>query len=201
MPQLTDHFYHASQRLPTRYYVETGAYRGDGIAQVLGKYEQVHSIELSQHWYKHCVERFKTDPRVVMHFGNSKEILLQLLDTIAEPVTVHLDAHYSAGLTAFGDENHNGRSGTPLLCELEILQQRPYHDIIIVDDTRLLGGFGCVNGGAGTEMWPSYLYDWTDTTEEEIWKRLKPGYSILKNQNNTAFTDGPQDQWVLTRLG
>lgn len=201
MPRLTEHFYHASQRQPTRYYIETGAYRGDGIGHVADLYKQVHSIELSESWYDHCCNRFKNTPNIHLHFGNSKIVLPELLATMLEPVTVYLDAHYSAGTTAMGDEIKYGRSGTPLLYELEILQQRSYHDIIIVDDTRLLGGFGCVNGGAGTEMWPSYLYDWTDTTEEAIRMRLKPGYSILKNQNNTAFTDGPQDQWVLTRLG
>jgi hypothetical protein len=49
-------------------------------------------------------------------------------------------------------------------------------------------------------MWPAYLYDWTDTTEAEIWDRLKPGYSIMKNLGNNPFTDGPQDQWVAARL-
>jgi len=201
LPRLTEHFYHASQRQPTRYYIETGTYRGDGIGHVADMYEQVHSVELSETWYRHCVDRFKNYPNIHLHLGNSKTVLPELLATMPEPVTIYLDAHYSAGDTAMGDEIKYGRSGTPLLAELEILQKRSYNDIIIVDDTRLLGGFGCVNGGAGTEMWPSYLYDWTDTTEEAIRMRLKPGYSILKNQNNTAFTDGPQDQWVLTRLG
>jgi len=200
LPRLTEHFYHASQRQPTRYYIETGAYRGDGIGHVADQYEQVHSVELSKPWYDHCCERFKNNPNVHLHFGNSKTILPELLATMPEPVTIFLDAHYSAGTTAFGDEERYGRSNTPLLTELEILQQRPYDDIIIIDDTRLLGGHGCVNGGAETEMWPAYLYDWTDVTEEAIWERLKPGYRILKHHNHTAFTDGPQDQWVAARL-
>ena len=200
MPRLTKHFYHASQRQPTRYYIVTGSYRGDNIAHVADQYEQVHSIELSQDWYDYCCERFKNYTNVHLHFGNSKTVLPALLADIAEPVTVYLDAHYSAGTTAFGDEVKYGRSGTPLLAELEILQQRAYDDIIIIDDTRLLGGHGCVNGGADSEMWPAYLYDWTDTTEAEIWARLKPGYSIMKNLGNNPFTDGPQDQWVAARL-
>jgi hypothetical protein len=200
LPRLTDHFYNASQCRPTRYYVETGSYRGDGIDQVLDRYEQIHSIELSEPWYQHCCDRFKNNPNVHIHFGNSKTVLPELLATMPEPVTVYLDAHYSAGTTAYGDEDRYGRSNTPLLRELEILQQRAYDDIIIIDDTRLLGGFGCVNGGGGNEVWPSYLYDWTDVTEEEIWKRLKPGYRILKQFNHTPFTDGPWDQWVAARL-
>jgi len=60
-------------------------------------------------------------------------MLPELLNNINEPVTIYLDAHYSGGTTAFGEEE------VPLLFELEILKNRKYDDIIIIDDCRLLG--------------------------------------------------------------
>lgn len=41
---------------------------------------------------------------------------------------VLLDAHYSGGSTAFGEEE------VPLLYELEILKKRKHNDIIIIVD-------------------------------------------------------------------
>jgi hypothetical protein len=109
---------------------------GDGIKSVLQNYTNIHSIELSQKWYDYNVEQFKTNYNVNMYLGDSKKILPDLLNNINEPITIYLDAHYSGTPTAFGDEE------TPLLFELEILKNRLYDDIIIIDDCRLLGKIG-----------------------------------------------------------
>ena len=46
----------------------------------------------------------KNNKNVKMYLGDSKKILPTLLNNINEPVTIYLDAHYSGGETAFGDE-------------------------------------------------------------------------------------------------
>lgn len=79
-------------------------HQGMGIHNVMNNYDSIHSIELSQHWYQVCIEKFKMHDKVHIHHGDSKFILPEFLMTINEPVTVHLDAHYSGGLTAFGEE-------------------------------------------------------------------------------------------------
>ena len=116
MPTLTEGFYKETNANKTQIYIETGAYLGNGIKSVIGHYEQIHSIELAEKWYSYNVEQFKAEPSVKMHLGDSKKILPGLLATLNEPVTIFLDAHYSGGTTAFGDETN------PLLYELDLLK-------------------------------------------------------------------------------
>jgi hypothetical protein len=189
MPNLTNNFYNLTNVTKTKQYIETGAYLGDGIKSVLNNYELIHSIELSQKWYDYNVEQFKNN-NVKMHLGDSKKILPELLNSIHEPVTIYLDAHYSGGTTSFGEEE------TPLLFELEILKNRIYDDIIIIDDCRLLGKTGITGCGPDHPVYPTSTYDWRDITEDKIQNLMKPGYTFFKNDN---FTDGPSDQYILVK--
>lgn len=199
MPVLSEHFYSGTAAEKTNKYIETGCYRGDGLNLMTEHYDELHSIELSETWYKHCVDRFKDIPKVYMHFGNSKYLLPEILATINEPVTVYLDGHFSAGETAIGDELIDGVSSAPLLTELALLQARPYNDIIIIDDCRMLGKRGWINKGSKGGMWPEYEYDWTAITEDAIRELMKPNYDIFKN-NSGIFTNGPRDQWTLAPI-
>jgi hypothetical protein len=192
MPILTPLFYSLTQNIKTRHYIETGAYIGDGIKLVLNNYENIHSIELAEKWYEYNVEQFKNNKNVKMYLGDSKKILPELLNNINEPMTIFLDAHYSGGTTAFGDEE------TPLLFELEILKNRKYDDIIIVDDCRLLGKSGVCGAGPNDPMWPTMTFDWRHITEDSIINLSKEGYILLKNDNN-KYTDGGQDQIILVK--
>jgi hypothetical protein len=196
MPLLSQQFYNDTTTPKTKKYIETGCYHGNGVQSVVDQYEQVHSIELSEKWFKHCEERFKDNPKVRIHFGNSKYVLPELLADINEPVTVYLDGHFSAGETAIGEELVDGVSSAPLLTELEILQARPYDDIIVIDDCRMLGKRDWINKGAKGGLWPEYEFDWTAITEDSIRARMKPGYEIFKNTNG-QYTNGPRDQWIL----
>jgi hypothetical protein len=196
MPILSQKFYNETATPLTNQYIETGCYHGNGVQAVVNQYKQVHSIELSEKWFKHCQERFKDNPMIHIHFGNSKYVLPDLLTNINEPVTVYLDGHFSAGETAIGEELVDGVSSAPLLTELEILQKRPFNDIIIIDDCRMLGRRDWINKGTTSGMWPEYEYDWTAITEESIRARMKPGYDIFKNDVR-QYTNGPRDQWVI----
>ena len=126
MPQLKDIIYTLTNNVKTNHYIETGTYLGNGIKNVLNTYENIHSIELSEKWYNYNVEQFKNNQNVKMYFGDSKQILPDILSKINEPVTIFLDAHYSGPHTEFGSEE------TPLLFELDILKNRPYNDIIMI---------------------------------------------------------------------
>ena len=192
MPNLTPEFYTFSNNIKTRHYIETGTYLGDGIKMVLNTYENIHSIELSEKWYEHNVNQFKEHTNVNMYLGDSKIILPELLNRIDEPITVYLDAHYSGGTTAFGEEE------TPLLFELEALKNRNYDDIIIIDDCRLLGKTGTCGAGDNHPIYPTMTYDWTNITEKNIIHLMKPGYVLLKNVNR-KYTDGAEDQIILCK--
>lgn len=190
MPQLTTKFYSTTGLEPTQQYIETGTYLGNGIRSVLNAYDLIHSIELSLQWYQYNLDLWATNPRVQMHLGDSKQVLPGLLAAIQEPVTVYLDAHYSGGTTAHGTEE------TPLLAELELLQARPYDDIIIIDDCRLLGAAGTCGAGDADPIYPTMQYDWRNITAEAIAARLKQGYTILSNHDQ-EWTIGARDQLIL----
>jgi hypothetical protein len=128
---------------------------------------------------------------VKLYLGDSKKVLQELLNTINEPVTIYLDAHYSGTPTACGEEE------TPLLYELEILKNRQYDDIIIIDDTRMIGKKGTC-GSIGNTIYPLMNYDWTDITDNKIYELMKDGYIMLKN-DNSVFTDQQTDQYILVK--
>jgi hypothetical protein len=192
MPNLSGFFYDVTKTCKTSQYIETGTYLGDGIRGVLHNYEHIHSIELSEKWYNHNVEQFKDNHNVTIHLGDSKKILGDLLSTIHEPVTLFLDAHYSGTPTAFGEEE------CPLLFELELLKNRQYDDIIIIDDCRLLGKTGECGCSPDHPVYPTMIYNWVDVTESKIIHLLKDGYVLLKNDNR-EYTDGPCDQYILAK--
>jgi hypothetical protein len=127
-----------------------------------------------------------------MYLGDSKKILPELLKTIHEPITIFLDAHYSGGTTAFGDEE------APLLFELELLKNRKHNDIIIIDDCRLLGKKGICGAGENHPIYPTMTYDWSNITENNIMNLMKEDYILLKNDNR-KYTDGASDQFVLCK--
>lgn len=191
MPNLLEQFYKLSKTNKTNHYIETGTYLGDGIKCVINNYDTIHSIELSEKWYEHNVEQFKNNKNVKMYLGDSKTILHELLKNINEPVTIYLDAHYSGGTTAFGDEE------TPLLHELNILKNREYNDIIIIDDCRLLGKSGICGCEPNHPVYPSMNFDWTDITENKIFE-LMQNYICFKN-DRSEYSDGPQDQYILVK--
>jgi hypothetical protein len=192
MPNLTENFYNLINNKKTNHYIETGTYLGDGIKTVLNNYEFIHSIELSEKWYQYNLEQFNNYNNVKMYLGDSKKILLELLNNIHEPVTIYLDAHYSGGTTALGEEEN------PLLFELEILKNRIYDDIIIIDDCRLLGKKGVCGCGPNHPIYPTTEYDWSNITENKIINLMKEGYILLKN-DYSKYTDGAVDQYILCK--
>jgi len=193
MPNLSPLFYELTGVYVTNRYIETGAYLGNGIRTVLNAgYKHIHSIELSEKWYKYNVEQYKDASSVKMHYGDSKRVLPELLKSIREPVTIYLDAHYSGTPTAFGDEE------TPLLEELEILKNREYDDIIIVDDCRLIGKSGVCGAGPKHPIYPTMNFDWTHITDERILGLMKDGYALLKN-DLSEWSDGNSDQYILVK--
>jgi hypothetical protein len=192
MPNLTKTFYDLTKNIKTNYYIETGTYLGDGIKSVLQNYINIHSIELSQKWYDYNVEQFKKNINVSMYLGNSKKILPDLLNNINEPITIFLDAHYAGTPTAFGDEE------TLLLFELEILKNRKYDDIIIIDDCRLLDKKGTCRHSPNHPIYPTMEYNWSNITETKIISLMKENYILLKNDNQ-KYTDGASDQYILVK--
>lgn len=139
-------------------FVETGAYKGEGIENYLKTdyFEEIHSIELSEKWFEYCKNKYQDYPKVKLHLGDSARVLEEL-DLPKEPIIFYLDAHYSGGTTA-GEDIDNG---CPVLRELDFICRRNVKgDIVVVDDMRLMGN-AMWSGTEGCESYPRTFFDFT----------------------------------------
>jgi len=196
MPILKQTFWERSgiDKYSYRNFVETGSYRGFTIDNLIDEYDVIHSIELSSKWYGYCLKKFSNHGHVHLYEGDSRSILPMVLENINEPAVIFLDAHYSGGTTARLEKD------TPLLEELDIVGQRLYPDIVIIDDISFLGQKGGNEPDepvSDDDVWPAFAYDWSETTETAILAKLKPGYALVTNENNLMTSSSREDQYIL----
>jgi hypothetical protein len=165
--------------------VETGTFRGETTEELLKCFGTVHTIELSKKWYESARRRFEDQRQVLCHHGDSGKVVALLVNEIAQPVFFFLDAHFAGGDTAFGAEE------VPLLREIESIRNRPYQDIVVIDDLRLLGKTGRA-GTPGSDVYPPMVFDWREITldrlqtllpvgEENAWMFTNDRILILRN--------------------
>ena len=111
-------------------YIETGTYNGTGVAYALNHFDEVHSIEISERFYDPCVVKYKDNPKVKLHLGDSRVKLLEILKDTNKPCVIFLDAH--------GDINVQGPN--PLYEELKSIKENSINNhIILIDDVRRMG--------------------------------------------------------------
>jgi hypothetical protein len=113
-------------------FVETGTNEGETIETASAYFPKCITIELSKELYEKVSKRLEhTD--IIFEYGDSTIVLARLAEEIKEPAIFYLDAHFSGGDTARGNED------VPLLNEVAILGKRSFSDIIIIDDASLFG--------------------------------------------------------------
>jgi hypothetical protein len=154
-------------------FIETGSFIGDGIQQALeAGFQKVISIELSEKYYNVCKERFKGDPRVFIHKGDSYKVLPVVISEINEKITFWLDGHHSCGDTALGDY------WAPLIQELDAIKNHKIKDhTILIDDMRCWKEPNPVHG----------------FSEIDIIKKLKE----INIDYKTIFIDGGEPEDIL----
>lgn len=116
-------------------FVETGTLEG-WTSHAMNKLgSRVDTIELSEFYYNRAKDIFSGNEEIICHFGDSKDVLPKILETLEEPALFWLDGHYSGGETALAEYG-----STPIAYELEALATHKIKNhIVIVDDIR---GFG-----------------------------------------------------------
>lgn len=115
-------------------FVETGTYYGDTTEAMKHFVDRVFTIELSQLLFERAQRRFRNDKKIKLYFGDSGEVLKDVMQKINQPALFWLDGHYSGGLTAKGEKI------TPIFKELShILQSSETSHIIVIDDARCFG--------------------------------------------------------------
>lgn len=153
-------YLYGHKRFP-QVFVETGTYHGKTAAAMGHRFNEVHTIELSDLWYQKSVDLLKNQTNVMCHLGDSSDCLDELLQNLKRPAFFYLDAHYSGADTAFGLEE------VPLLRELKVLRARTQKDIIVIDDLRLIGKKG-ISGEANHPFYPLMEFDWTTISRTAI---------------------------------
>ena len=191
MAQVTSFFLVILGRQRAKVYLETGTYMGHNLHKALKykHFQQIHSIELHPHWYEINRARFFDQPRVIMHQGESSEVIRKIWEEIDLPKEVFLDAHYS------GPGKAVSHVETPLIHELNAIHELGIDDdsIIIIDDIRQLGQSG-VQLGDGVNYAPFHS-DWSEITLGKVLCSLPPGFRYIINTAKWA-TNGKPDQMI-----
>lgn len=140
---LSQHIPHYVKRDMLRHYakmyrlrslVETGTYFGEMVDALKGEFEQIQSIELDDYLFERARRRFANYSHIRILHGNSGSMLPLALASVDQPTLFWLDAHYSGGITARGDQL------SPILNELHHIFRHPIRGhVIVVDDARLFG--------------------------------------------------------------
>ena len=124
-----------AQEYKTTVFVETGTLFGDMTRAQRKRFHKLYSIELDDYLHRRAKKRFRNCTRIKLLQGDSGEVIKRVLTEITEPTLFWLDAHYSDGITAHGDEN------TPIFKEIEsILKHKLKEHVILVDDARDFNG-------------------------------------------------------------
>ena len=104
---------------------------GDMIDATKHSFDVIYSVELDDAYHQTAVRMFAELAHVVLRKGDSSTVIPALVQEIDEPALFWLDAHYSSGRTARGEEN------SPILKELvPILTAEQRGHIVLIDDAR-----------------------------------------------------------------
>jgi len=124
------------QRFHIPVLIETGTYTGHMVMSMLDRFDEVYSIELDKVLASQAKKTFLHHSNVHILQGASEEKLPEILKQMHRPCLLWLDAHYSGGTTAKGDNE------TPILYELDHVFRHPLSSqfILLIDDARCFTG-------------------------------------------------------------
>jgi hypothetical protein len=123
-----------------RVFVESGTFHGKTTRWALERFHVVHTIELSPEFYREACETL-VPLGARCHHGDTRDVLPKLAREIDEAAFWFLDAHWLDQPNAAGKDTL-----LPLHEELVTLAERPYADVIVIDD---VASFGCEHYQAG----------------------------------------------------
>lgn len=115
--------------------VETGTYMGEMVDATKKYFERIISIELDTALASKASQKFLKNKNITILQGDSSTLLPSIIKDISGKTIFWLDAHYSGGITAKGDQY------TPIISEVETIAKYPQKDTtLLVDDARLFTG-------------------------------------------------------------
>ena len=121
------------QVLPLDVFVETGTFEGEAVARMLPLFNEIHTIELSDKYFAGAETRFRHEPAVQLHHGDSTRELRALCPQLKRRSVLYwLDAHWCVA-----DGTAGKSSQCPLLDELTALGELNDRSVVLIDDARL----------------------------------------------------------------
>lgn len=143
--------------------VETGTYTGHMVMSMLDRFDEVYSIELDKTLASQAKKTFSLYGHIHIIQGASEQRLPEILQQIHKPCLLWLDAHYSGGATAKGDNE------TPILYELDhVFRHRLSPQfVLLIDDARCFtgeGGYPTLEQLADKvkEVYPEWIFEVKD---------------------------------------
>jgi hypothetical protein len=116
-------------------FVETGTFYGQTLDAVHCVFSRSFSCELSARLFELNFMAFRDTEDVRVLFGDSADVLRQILPNCSGRILFWLDGHYSGGETAIGS------CICPALMELDAIKMDARRDhCILIDDARLFTG-------------------------------------------------------------
>ena len=121
--------------------VESGTFLGDTVNYFKDKFEQVYSIELQRDLHEAARQRFSASRNISLIYGDSGQMMKEVLCQLSGPALFWLDGHYSSEFWVDGEfiRTARGEKDTPIENELESILTRTVQHIILIDDARLFG--------------------------------------------------------------
>jgi len=108
--------------------VETGAFLGDTVRALQGRFQRLYSIELAESLALPLQVEFASDPSIRIVIGDSGKKLADVLPELDGPAVFWLDAHYSGGVTV-------GDGTVPIFAEIDLIRTMSRHPhAILIDD-------------------------------------------------------------------
>ena len=111
-------------------FIETGTYFGDTTSWASKHFSNVISIELSEKYFSLAQEKFKGTTNINLHYGDSGQVLKELLPKLPSAAIFWLDAHFCCDGAGKGDP-------APILDEINTIYTVSKEHILLIDDARL----------------------------------------------------------------
>lgn len=117
-------------------FIETGTYKGGSVELALEcEFQKIYTIDISTQYKSECEIKFENqikNKRVELLFGDTVEILPNIIKQINESSLFWLDAHFDA------HGNIRGKYDCPIIHELDIIKTSNINThTIMIDDLRI----------------------------------------------------------------
>jgi hypothetical protein len=136
-----------AQRYGLRVLVETGTYRGDMVAAMRNKVDEIYSIEFDPSLAAAAAQNFSRWPNIHILQGDSEVRIPEVLKQLTQPALFWLDAGYYG----WAGERH---TRDRLDSELNAILRDAQPHIVLIDDAQ---GFNGQNGAPTREEFQSQI--------------------------------------------